>query len=238
MNQQTFHFIGQISTLEPLTVSIAKPLSKGHQIPKNNGIPYFPSSSLIGAIRSAGCKYVIDHLANRNEPVKLDLNSVYSLFQGYVVDNKINDQIQKSKAGVIDSGDSLREANPLLSVFGRWGLAGKLGVGSAYASNENQVKSYEGGFRIDIFERDEELRSSLTDSDLERYFSITGGQSEVAVNVQELKKSKTALTSKLRTADESDKKLIRAEIQEIELKIKQSKEESGEAKETIRRQLD
>ena len=233
----TYHFGGNITTLEPLTVSLAKPTSKGHQMPRNNGIPYFPSSSLVGALRSAGCKFVIDALAEKDS--KLDLNSVYSICQGYVVDNKVSEAIQKSKTATpIDEDDALREVNPLLSVFGRWSLAGKFGVGSAYASTEEQVQSFDGGFRTDIFERDESLLETLDPTDVQRYFELTRGQSEVAVDVGELKKEKTALTKKLRTASEEDKVVIRGQIDKIDQDIKATKEERGEGKETIRRPID
>lgn len=239
MTTQTYFFNGTIRTLEPLTVSIAKSLSKNHQMPRNNGIPYFPSSSLIGAFRSAGTNYIIDQLATLPDPIKLDLNSVYSLFQGYIVDNKISDEISKSRTSTaIDEDEGIRESNPSLSVNGRWGLAGKLGIGSAYASSEDQVQTYEGGFRINIFERNEELLEILSEDDAERYFKLTEDQSAVAVNVGELKKEKTALTKKLRNANDEDKSVIKDQIATIENQIKNAKDERGEGRETIRRPID
>lgn len=233
----TFHFSGNITTLEPLTVSLAKSTSKGHQMPKNNGIPYFPSSSLVGALRSAGCKFVIDALAEKG--TKLDLNSVYSICQGYVVDNKVSDAILKSRTTTpVDEDESLREANPLLSVFGRWGLAGKFGVGCAYAGSEDQVQSFDGGFRTDIFERDESLLEALDPNDIRRYFELTRDQSEVAGDVGELKRKRTSLMKNIRSATNEDKAVIREEIMKIDQEIKDTKEERGEGKETIRRPID
>ncbi len=43
-----------------------------------------------------------------------------------------------SRRGEINAGAELRSKNPLISLFGRWGLSGKVGIGNAIPDGDNQ----------------------------------------------------------------------------------------------------
>ncbi|MEZ9709414.1 hypothetical protein AB4254_12100 [Vibrio breoganii] len=234
MSNQTYHFKGEITTLEPLTVSIAKQAGR-QAMPRNGEVPYFPSTSINGAFRHSLVNYV---LSLTDKPT-MSLETFYSLSQGYIVDNDVSDQVVKSKTSTpTDKDVDLRVENPILSIFGRWSLAGKFGVGSALALKKDDAQEISGGYRCNPVERDGELEAMLPESEVARHYNIIASQSETAVDVSSIKKEKTALTRKLKSASDSEKTLIRAQISELDEAIKSSKNESGEARETIRRPID
>ncbi len=61
----------------------------------------------------------------------------------------------------INAGAELRSKNPLISLFGRWGLSGKVGIGNAIPDGDNQWGMFGGGARSIMFQRDESLMEFL-----------------------------------------------------------------------------
>lgn len=239
MKQQTYFFTGKLTTLEPLTVSLGTGLAQG--IPRHNGIPYFPSSSIIGAFRSAACKHIWDTLIAENPSSKMTLDTIYGLGQGFLVNNDVVDQVNKQGTSLtvaVDENMDLRKANPLLSINGRWGLAGKWGIGSAYCQNSEQVSIVKGGFRGDIIIRDSGLLNLMSPPEVERYYNLSANQTEKAADVGQLKKDKTALLKRIKSASEEEKAELKLQAAEIDKEIAAIKNESGEGRETLRRPLD
>ena len=233
---KTLHFTGTITTLEPFTVSIAK---QGG-LPKFNGLAYIPSSTINGAIRNACLDYLISQ-ANKNDINYLHtLETYYSTSQGYILNNEIKEAIDKAKTSTpIDKDDDIRAVNPALSLFGRWKLDGKFGIGNAYTSHGNQCRKVEQGFRSQIFERNPQLFTSLPTSEAERYYKLIENQSSAASKVGELKKKQTALLKEARkTADEEGKAVLYQQANAIDAEIKLAKDASDEGKETILRPID
>jgi hypothetical protein len=50
----------------------------------------------------------------------------------------INGEAETFAPGEINAGAELRSKNPLISLFGRWGLSGKVGIGNAIPDGDNQ----------------------------------------------------------------------------------------------------
>lgn len=66
--------------------------------------------------------------------VPFDLADHFMLAQG--VD--IADRAEEHFLGEIDAEARIRASNPLLSLFGRWRFAGKVGIGNAIPTSEGQ----------------------------------------------------------------------------------------------------
>lgn len=234
---KTYHLHGVLRTLEPFSVTLS---SKNKGIPKQNGIGYLPQSTLNGRLRKCALAYIIrKHKGKENTNHIFNLDTFFSQAQGYIINNDLLKLINTSATSTaVDEDLSVREANPFLSLFGRWKLSGKWGIGNAYTTSTEQVVTLGSGNRSAIFERDTDLLSELPDSEVERYITLQAAQSALALDVQALGKEKTALVKKLKTADEDEKAVIRKEIGEIEAKIEAEKSASKEGRETILRPLD
>ena len=152
---RTLNFNGKISTLEPLTVTVKNAVStSGHRLPRNGGFnaaPYFPGTSIRGTLRHAAHKVIVDRVGlNADGKSPFDLAEHFMLAQG--VD--INGEAETFAPGEINAGAELRSKNPLISLFGRWGLSGKVGIGNAIPDGDNQWGMFGGGARSIMFQRE------------------------------------------------------------------------------------
>ena len=244
MKKQTFSFTGSIHCLEPLTVSLKDSVQgdKGHRLPRNGPVldsivPYFPASSIRGALRHCSHKYVLrctKKQTGKDHPFSLDDH--FMLAQG--VDSGRRVKSEKG-TGVTDLNEGLRKENPMLSLFGRWGLESKLSVGHAFPeSHDTCWGMFGGGSRSIMFERDTELLSEITTSDTDRLENILMEQSVAAADVSEIKKEIASLKKSMRGVSKSEREDINKQIASLEEKIKLRKQEKEGPEETIRRVLD
>ena len=210
----TIHFVGTVTTLEPFTVSIAK----SGELPSMNGLTYIPSSSLNGALRKCALDYIINSIKNDAGKSPFTIETYYSLAQGYIVDNEIKKVIDSTPTSThTHKDDNIREANPMLSLFGRWKMGGKLGIGSAYTTRQDQASSVNQGYRSAIFERNSSLLASLPENEVQRYHDIMAAQSIASVDVKELKTKRTQLIKeKSKETDSAQKAILTAEINKVD----------------------
>ncbi|WP_152495195.1 RAMP superfamily CRISPR-associated protein [Dickeya sp. NCPPB 3274] len=238
MKTRTINFNGTITTLEPLTVTMKGAVtSMGHRLPRNGGFnaePYFPGTSIRGALRHAAHLVVVDYMTAKNGNIPFDLADHFMLAQG--VD--ITGDVEEIASGEIDAGYKIREVNPMVSLFGRWGLSGKVGIGNAVPTSGEQWGMFGGGARTIMFERNESLIDILEPEQVERLDNIIKEQSEASIDIQAIKAEQSSLKKLLREADKERGELIRKEINELDAKIKMRKEEKSEARESIRRPID
>lgn len=240
---RSYQFVGQLKTIEPLSVTLkGASQGKGHKMPRNGDLGYFPASSIRGALRHLSMKLVNDILKSQNngEPV-LDLPEMLMLSQGYFVnkdDMENLSKIAKSTSTPVDQNLFVREKNPMISLFGRWGLSGKLGVGSAYTSRAEDTQIIHGGARTVLFERSPELLDDLSKSDVDRFYGFMAAQAVTSVDVTEIKKQRLGLLKELKTADPDRKAKINAELNKIDEQVKDRKGNAEEAVESLRRPLD
>ncbi|ELP6119462.1 TPA: hypothetical protein I7730_00305 [Vibrio vulnificus] len=234
MNTNTYYFNGSITPIEFLTVTIAKSHVVG--VPKLNGIGYFPSSSINGALRHALLDKVIEM---RGGDDKLTLEECYALGQGYISNNEVLKAVNRQGTSIpVDKDQNIRDANPMLSIFGRWGLEGKLGVGQAYCSDTSCVETFERGFRVDQFSRNPERIGNLAEGASEQYERIKETQKLLASGRESLAKTKSQLIKKMMSLPDEEKASIRKQIRQIEADIDLIKEIPTEAKESIQRPID
>ena len=246
MTQKTYRLIGGLTTLAPLTVALKDCMrSRKHEMPKSaNGNAFFPASSIRGAFRHAGFR-LINSRQKKYHSEAFSLDESMMLSQGYFVNQDDEKKAQKSKSGIsleVDLGASVREQNPFLSLFGRWGLDGKLSVGSAYTEDKNDCLIYANGARGIYLERSPELLQDLSENDQGRFFDILRKESQVASENKDTGDQQRTLKKELKAAreagDNEQMELLNQKIQELDSEKKQRKEDKGEATESIRRPLE
>ncbi|HIC3038212.1 TPA: RAMP superfamily CRISPR-associated protein [Klebsiella pneumoniae] len=236
---RTLNFNGKITTLEPLTVTLKGAVSaSGHRLPRNGGYsssPYFPGTSIRGAIRHAAHLVIVDRVGfNAEGKVPFDLADHFMMAQG--VD--IAGDSETFAAGEINAGAELRRKNPLLSLFGRWGLAGKVGIGNAIPTSDEQWGMFGGGARTIMFERNESLFEFLEPDQVDRLSRIISEQAEASVDITTIKAEQAALKKLMKTADKDTKADLQKKVNELDEKIQSRKDEKSEARESIRRPID
>ncbi|HCV3190503.1 TPA: hypothetical protein OV554_003652, partial [Acinetobacter baumannii] len=117
-------FSGNITTVSPICVTLPHQTS----IPKNtHGSSFIPSTSFRGMLRSMST-FAICKLLKQHE-TELPLDTIYMLSSGVDTGRKI-----KLGGGyeTLGKNKSIREANPQVSNFGNFAMAGKLKMGNAY----------------------------------------------------------------------------------------------------------
>ncbi|EDT2962808.1 CRISPR-associated protein Csf2 [Salmonella enterica subsp. enterica] len=236
---RTINFRGKITTLEPLTVALKSNVStSGHRLPRNGGYtadPYFPGTSIRGALRHAAHQVVVDRVTEENGGVvPFDLADHFMLAQG--VD--ITGRTEAVRSGVINAGEQIRSVNPLISLFGRWGLMGKAGIGNAFPTDEGVWGLFGEGARTIMFERDESLLDLLEPDQVERLERIIHEQAEASIDIQSIKTEQAFLRQLFKTADKKAAQELRDKIGVLDEQIKARKERKSEAYESIRRPID
>lgn len=236
---RTIYFTGKIVPRQPLTVILKSAVSSsGHRLPRNGGPsadPYFPGPSIRGALRHAAHQVVVDRVtAENNGVVPFDLADHFMLAQG--VD--IADQAVLYRPGEIDAGVKIRARNPLLSLFGRWKLTGKVGIGNAMPLGPGQWAMFDGGAHTIMFERDDSLIELLEPEQITRLNRLVTEQADASVDIQSFRAEQAALKKLLKTADKDAAQDLRTEISALDGKIKARKAEKSEARESIRRPVD
>lgn len=232
MTNQTFVFDGQLTAVEPLTVTIKGAL--GGRLPRNGTLDdpaYWPATTIRGSLRHAAHKVALMFNQDNQRP-QFDLAEHFLLAQG--VD--IVGDVSKPADGEVDGTRTLREGNPMISLFGLWGVTSKAAIGNAFPTTPNATAMFGGGARTIMFERSPELLEVLDDAEQARLQSILVEQTLAAGDIGELKAKQAALKKQLKTAD--DKKPLFDQLAALDAEIQSRKDAKGEARESIRRPID
>lgn len=232
MTNQTYVFDGNLTAIEPLTVTIKGVLNG--RLPRNGAIEdtaYWPATTIRGSLRHAAHRVALMFNQENAHPA-FDLADHFMLAQG--VD--IVGDLMKPADGEIDGTRTLRENNPMISLFGLWGVASKATIGNAFPLTPNPTAMFGGGARTIMFERSPELLEVLNEAETARLQNILEEQSLAAVDIAELKAKQALLKKQARTAE--DKAPLYAEIASLETEIQTRKDAKGEARESIRRPID
>ena len=226
---KTITLIGTITTLSP--VSVALPDIKG--MAKNSqGLPMVSAGTLRGWLRHSAHEAValIRHQAGQN----LTVDQHYMLASGVDTARVIKDATS-TKVG---HNTAIRKANPLISLFGRWGMAGRLSVGSAVAQDAHCLITLGNGSRSHAFNRNQGL-TEFVDVDQLDYLQqilLADGQSSEATS--DLKDEEKRLKKELKGATVERKAEINARLSEIAVLIRDAKDERVGASEAVQRPLD
>lgn len=228
----TIHFRGHIDAVSHLTVSL--PDAQGMpRLP--NGAPYFPASSINGKIRHAAHKGVI-HTRRAMGMPPLGLDASYYLAAGVDTGRAINTKPGAAEqiAGML----AVREANPLISLFGRWGLAGRLSVGDAVASGAEALRTIGNGVRRHPFVADASLVEFVAPDEIERLEQIIAADGNAAEDLGPLKDEEKKLKKAMRSMSAEEKPAANARLAEIEVAMRSVKDAREGAAEAIQRPLE
>lgn len=222
---------GTLTAEGPLTVSRPNAI-KGRMPRLPNGLPYFPASTLNGLFRHAAHAGIV-HWRRDKGAAPLSLDAHYMLAAGVDTARQISDIEGKPGAEL-----PLRAANPLISLFGRWKLAGRLSMGDAVARTPECVMDLGDGVRTHPFRRKPELVTFVDPAELERLDAIMAADAESSEQVAPLKARIKELKRQMRTAEADEKKRLNQEIEGIEAQISGVKDTREGAKESVQRPLD
>lgn len=229
---KTIKLIGTIKTLAPLQVTIPDVVG----MPRDaNGDVYFPASSIRGWLRHAATDAAVQLVAGTKNALSVD--DIYMAASGVDTGRKVN--LVGNGSVTVGANNKIREANPMLSLFGRWQMAGKLKVGNAFPLNsENSTSKTGGGARSHAFERSTQLTDFVDASEVDYLQSILQADALSAQDASENKRTITALKRSLKTADAERKKEIFDEIKVLEDEITAMKAQRIGASESIRRPIE
>ena len=226
---KTVQFNGTITTLSPVTVSLPDVSGMART---TQGLPMIPASTLRGLLRHSAHEAMayLSHQAGRN----LTVDQHYMLAAGVDTARVIKD----GAATKVGHTAALRAKNPMLSVFGRWGLAGRLGVGSAVAQDANCLIIMGNGSRHHPFNRNPGLTDCVPVEELDYLQQILMADSQASESTSDLKDEEKALKKEVRGASAERKAEINARLAEIAAIIREVKDERVGSREAIQRPLD
>lgn len=172
-----YKFDGQLTALSPLAVNrpgdnFVSPRGSEQLrrlprsgIKQDNSPVYFPATTLRRLLRESAYRAVCEAIQNARPGPPFTLDTHMMLASGIDTTNRVQ---QDNVGGRIDGELSLRAQNPLLSLFGRWKLAGRLHVGNAVPLDRHCLYIEGAGARQNDFERHPEWIELLPAEDVEQ----------------------------------------------------------------------
>lgn len=203
---------------------------------------YFPASSLNGALRRAGEEVIRRAVvAATGDETPFSIDHVFMLVQGVDTTKELLAELKTS--GLVEEELALRNANPFLSLFGRFGVAGHWGVHDlmlAPESAEGSVVYVNGnGARSNMWTRTPNKIVNLTEEDRKRLLRILIDDALKAKDIKASKEEVELIKKQLRlAATEDEKKSIKTSIETIKSDIESTKLTKEGASETILRKLE
>ncbi|MGO3640414.1 hypothetical protein ACTXIV_13065 [Psychrobacter celer] len=227
---RTVKFIGNINTIQPVNITL--PNTKG--MPRSQGRPMIPASSLRGFIRHCAHEGITLLFDKHDKPMDIDFH--YLLASGVDTGRVLGVSGQNTKVG---ANQQIRAKHPMLSLFGYWGLSGKLSVGNAVADNDNALLKVNAGARQHVFNRNEELSNFIDPSELDRLQDILDADKYSAEAIADYKAEKKELPKKIReTSDPDEKAAYKQRSEELDVLIRDAKDSRVGASESIQRPLE
>lgn len=192
--------------------------------------PFIPGSSFRSGLRHSAVQ-VISKLLDK----KFTVDQIYMLVQG-VDTTRLT--VAENVDGEIDKESALREVNPFLSLFGRWGLPSHAGVGDLIPVDKNCIFTAGAGVRTNEFIRNPSAVSFIDEEQLGYLKDLLNGETASAGEVREIDSSIRKLLKVLRdTEGQTEKDRINAEIVILEDKKKDIKANKVGSENTIQRPL-
>jgi hypothetical protein len=192
--------------------------------------PFIPGSSFRGAIRRCGRDVIARHLDR-----KFTVDELYMLTGGVDTTKLTSSEVV---AGEIDKESELREANPMLSLYGRWGLPSHIGVGDLIPQNANCIFTAGAGVRTNEFIRNPAATQLISRDEHDYLKSILASDTESSSEIRGINTAIKSLLKDLRNAESAEAKIqINEEIKQYESKIKGIKDNKVGAENTIQRPL-
>jgi CRISPR/Cas system CSM-associated protein Csm3 (group 7 of RAMP superfamily) len=202
---------------------------------------FIQGASLRGALRRAALSRIRQHInVALNEDKPFDLATHYMLSQGVDITGKAKGE---KSMQVVGAEDELRNKNPLLSLFGRWKMAGHISVDSLhpkFQSEKSPCFYVEGaGARTNDFVRSPELVGVLSETEQEELKKLLSDDEIASKDTQPLRQLIDELdTQRKQSQDRDEKASLKQEVDELRLQIKEIDKEQKGGREAIQRPLD
>ena len=217
---------GSLTTENALTVSY---IGLDQKLPRTpHGEVLLNAGTIRGPLRKAAVRVIRREYAKAkgvSEVGLLSLTDDYMLGTGYDRSREVNNE----KADGADPAAEvrLRAINPMLSLFGRWGLAGYLTTWEMRASEESVMMAGQGA-RADQYEREPSSVDYLSDSDKETLEKEIQANRAIQKRIDDEKKVLATMGREYRTAEsDKDKKAVGKRMdkqKEVIAEIEQSRE--------------
>lgn len=150
----SFNLKGSIKTVQPFYMD--SPKQRG--IPVNvDGVRYISASTIRGALRHSAHNVASMYLASKGK--LLDLETHFALAIGYDLNHRAAPSSLNTECGYYFQ--RIREKNAFISLFGRWMMASRLGVGNAFSTSEDIIAESGAMHLQNMFEKKPDLISLL-----------------------------------------------------------------------------
>lgn len=228
-NHGFIEFLGALTTQGALSVSY---MGNDGFLPRTpHGEVMLNGGTIRGPLRKSAVRVVRRILAEQrgvSEKGIFTLTDEYMLGSGYDRTREVNNE---KDGGADPVGEAkLRETNPLLSMFGRWGLPGYLETFEMRTSVDNLITAGQGA-RVDQFERDPESVTYLDDSDQRLLEQEIAANRSVQKEIDAAKKELANISKDYRAAStDKDRKAVgkKLDAQKTAIKELQESREGGE----------
>lgn len=221
-----YQFKGVIKLTQPFMLNL--PFTN-HFPTDSNGNPLMPSNSLRGWLRYASYRSLLE-VMNANG-VKFSIHEHYLLAKG--IDT--GGLIKTERATSIGANVLVRQLNPMMDLYGRWGMASALGVGSAIAPKAALVRRANSsrGHIIDSFE---DFERYIVEGDQQLLQEIMAQDAKTAPQIRELKSQIELIMQEKRHVPNIElKSELSQKIQGLQTQVEDIKDNKVGSKETVRR---
>lgn len=221
-----YQFKGVIKLIQPFMVN----LPKTNQFPTDSyGNPLMPSHSLRGWLRFASYRSLLEVM--KEQGIFFNIHEHYLLGKG--IDT--GSLIKTERATTIGSNVNVRELNPMMDLYGRWGIASALGVGSAIAPKGSLIRSPNSS-RGHILDSFDDFDRYIIEEDKELVLEIMKQDAETAPQIQELESQIKLVQHEKRNTPNAELKIeLSQKIQGVQSKIDEIRENKVGSKNTVRR---
>lgn len=221
-----YQFKGMIKLIQPFMVNL--PMT--NQFPTDSyGNPLMPSHSLRGWLRFASYRSLLEVM--KEQGIFFNIHEHYLLGKG--IDT--GGLIKTERATTIGSNVNVREVNPMMDLYGRWGIASALGVGSAIAPKDSLIRSPNSS-RGHILDSFDDFDRYIIEEDKELVLEIMKQDAETAPQIQELASQIKLVQHEKRNTPNAELKIeLSQKIQGVQSKIDEIRENKVGSKNTVRR---
>lgn len=232
-----YQLSGYITAEAPINVSY---FGMDERLPRTpHGEVFLNGGTLRGPLRKAGLHMLIRELAKATGKPQdriFDRAQMYMLGEGIDISREVNNeaigQNYDPRAEAF-----LRQANPFMSLFGRWKLAGYLEVGPLLTSQDNLIRAGQGA-RHDQFEQDARLVTYLDRDEQNALMEEMRSARESMIEIEAVREKIRDLKTESRlTEDKEAKQAFAKKVRECEAEEKAIRKKREGSEESIKHPL-
>ena len=229
--------LGSVTAQSPIHVSYPGYESLLPRTPHNELMLF--GSSFRGPLRKAAYATIRSQLTrhhNTTEDQIFSLRDAYLLGEGVDITNEVNTESGATAQPVAEH--KLRELNPMINLFGRWKVAGRLSTGGFRTPESNLMNRVDAGARVDMFERDPDEVENLSPEDRDQLIRTLESEREVQEKIDSLREEVRELKRKAREQDDATRKKTFQEVEKLQNQEKELKDSREGSKESIKHPLE